>query len=63
MDVTTTMNIYDEAFDEATEKGISIDDAHREAIVAAAMMLAAMDGVEDNAARTQVEEIVQAHAA
>ena len=63
IDVAATMNIYDEALDEATEKGASIDDAHREAIVAAAMMLAAIDGIEDEEAKAQVEEVVQAHAA
>ncbi len=63
MDVAALMDIYDEALEEATEKGTAIDEAHKEAIVAAAMMLSAMDGVEDELAKAQIEDVVQAHAA
>ena len=63
MDVATTMNIYDEALEEAMSKGVDSEKAHVEAITAAAMMLAALDGIEDVAARNQVEEVVSAHAA
>jgi len=62
MDATITMSFYDEALDEAMDKGESKDMAHQEAITAAAMMLAAMEGIEDGDARTQVEAVVSARA-
>ncbi|WP_135077118.1 hypothetical protein [Terasakiella sp. SH-1] len=58
MDAAAVMDIYDEAFDEALGRGIADMEAKREAKTAAAMMLAAMDGIENEAAYNQVEEVV-----
>lgn len=46
---------YHETATEALSQGNSPEIAHREAITAAAMFLAAMTGIEDSAARAQVE--------
>ncbi|SCA55786.1 conserved hypothetical protein [Candidatus Terasakiella magnetica] len=61
MDAAAVMDIYDEAFDEAIARGIADCEATREAKTAAAMMLAAMDGLEDMAAYDQVEQVVQSN--
>lgn len=45
---------YHEACCEARGRGISALAAHKEAVVAAAMLLAALDGLEDEAARSSV---------
>lgn len=54
----TTRNMiedaYYEALRESQDRGISLLSAHKEAVVAAAMLLAALEGLEDNAARAAV---------
>lgn len=53
-----TRNMVEEAYHEAAEeakvRGLSILAAHKEAVVAAAMLLSAMTGVEDEAAKSSV---------
>lgn len=44
--------------DEATGRGVDAAKAHEEGITAAAMMLSAMEGLEDQAAREKVEAAV-----
>ena len=46
---------YDETVSEALAQGHSPETAHKEGITAAAMFLASLTGVEDAAARVQVE--------
>ncbi|MDV7341517.1 hypothetical protein RYZ26_18050 [Terasakiella sp. A23] len=58
MDAAAVLDIFDEALEEAHSRGIGAPDDKKEATTAAAMMLAAMDGIEDSAALAQVEEIV-----
>ncbi len=58
MDAAALLDIYDEAHDEAISRGIDAEMAHKEAVTAASMMLAAMDGVEDEEARSQIESII-----
>lgn len=47
-------DIYDEAADEAIGRGLNLLTAHKEGVVAAAMMLAALLGLEDEVARASV---------
>jgi len=47
-------DIYHEAADEAVGRGGNLLTAHKEGVVAAAMMLAALLGVEDEVARSSV---------
>ncbi|MCW9034083.1 MAG: hypothetical protein OQJ97_07660 [Rhodospirillales bacterium] len=58
MDAAALLDIYDEAHDEAISRGVDGEMAHNEAITAASMMLAAMEGVEDEEARHQIEELI-----
>lgn len=51
------LTAYDETCQDARAQGNSEAVAHREGITAAAMCLAAMTGVEDDAARAQVEAL------
>ena len=55
-DATRNMveDAYYEAFRESQDRGVSMLNAHKEAVVAAAMLLAALDGLEDDAARAAV---------
>lgn len=55
-EATRTMveEAYYEAASEAIARGLTALTAHKEAVVAAAMLLAALDGQEDNAARAAV---------
>lgn len=48
---------YDETVAEALSQGHAADQAHREGITAASMFLAAMNGLEDAAARSAVESL------
>ena len=48
---------YLETVEESFERGLSPLKAHMEGIVAAAMLLSAMDGVEDEEARKQVMDL------
>lgn len=60
MDAATfemVLTAYDETCQDARAHGNSEAVAHREGITAAAMCLAAMTGVEDDAARAQVEAL------
>lgn len=60
MDATTRKLIaeaYDETVSEALAQGHSGDVAHREGIVAGAMFLSAMTGVEDAAAIEEVRKM------
>ena len=60
MDTTTqTMLVeaYEETVSEALVQGRDLDIAHKEGIVAAAMFLSAMVGLEDAAARAEVEKL------
>lgn len=45
---------YHEAAQESLARGLSLLTAHKEAVVAAAMLLSAMTGLEDDNARTMV---------
>lgn len=45
---------YHEAVQEAMARGASALNAHKEAVIAAAMLLSAMTGVEDEAAKATV---------
>ena len=45
---------YHEATDEAVQRGLSALTAHKEGIIAAAMLLSALKGLEDEAARASV---------
>ena len=45
---------YQETFEEAVDRGVSKLEAHKEAVVAASMMLSALTSVEDDDARQQV---------
>jgi len=58
MDAAALLDIYDEAYEEAIARDIDSLMAHKEAVTAASMMLAAMDGVEDEDARAQIEELI-----
>lgn len=51
------LTAYDETCQDARAQGNPEAVAHREGITAAAMCLAAMTGVEDSAARAQVEAL------
>ncbi len=62
MDAAALLDIYEEALEEALARGIGAPEDANEATTAAAMMLAAMDGIEDAAAYSQVQEIVSANA-
>lgn len=46
---------YDETIQESLGRGVSSEKAHAEGLTAAAMLLAAMTGIEDAVARAQVE--------
>ncbi len=48
---------YIETVQEALNSGHSSMDAHKEGVVAAAMLLASMTGVEDDEARSQVASL------
>jgi hypothetical protein len=48
---------YDETFSEAVAQGHPKDVAHKEGITAAAMFLASLTGLEDSAARGEVEKL------
>ena len=58
MDAAALLDIYEEAHDEAVARGIDSEMAHNEAVTAASMMLAAMEGVEDEQARNQIEKLI-----
>jgi len=58
MDSEAIKEAYQEAVNEATEGGVDPSTAHQEGITAAAMMVSAMDGLEDADARSQVEAVV-----
>ena len=45
---------YHEAIGEAVARGIGLLNAHKEAVVAAGMLLSALTGIEDDSARSQV---------
>jgi hypothetical protein len=58
MDAATfemVLTAYDETVRDARGQGQGEDVAHREGITAAAMCLAAMTGIQDAAARAEVE--------
>lgn len=58
MDAATlemVLTAYDETVQDARGQGQGEDVAHREGITAAAMCLAAMTGIQDSAARAEVE--------
>jgi hypothetical protein len=60
MDATTmemVLTAYDETSQDALGAGRSEAVAHAEGMTAAAMLLAAMTGVEDAAARAEVERV------
>ncbi len=60
MDAATlemVLTAYDETVQDALAGGHSDDVAHTEGLTAAAMLLAAVTGVEDAAARSEVERI------
>ncbi len=48
---------YDETISEAMAQGRAADVAHKEGITAAAMFLASMTGIEDAAARSEIEQL------
>ncbi len=48
------VNAYYDTVDEALSHGNSLLDAHKEGVVAAAMLLAATTGIEDEDAKRQV---------
>ena len=48
---------YDETVRDSIAQGHGLDVAHREGIVAASMFLSSMTGIEDAAARAQVEAL------
>ena len=48
---------YDETVSEAMAAGRTADVAHKEGITAAAMFLSSMNGIEDAAARKEVEAL------
>ena len=48
---------YFETVNESFDRGLSPLKAHMEGVVAAAMLLSAVEGVEDEAARKQVLEL------
>ena len=57
MDAATRQMIedtYHEAIEEARGRGVSLLNAHKEAVVAAAMLLSALTSVEDEVAKKQV---------
>lgn len=58
MDAESIKEAYQEAVDEATGGGVDAGTAHKEGVTAAAMMVSAMDGLEDADARNQVEAVV-----
>jgi hypothetical protein len=58
MDAAEIKEAYQETVDEANERGVDPAQAHKEGITAAAMMLSAMEGIEDEAARQQVEAAI-----
>jgi len=58
MDAASLLDIYEESLDEATQRGIDDSTARKEAVTAAAMMLAAAKGIENEAAYNAVEEII-----
>ena len=51
------LTAYDETFQDAVGQGRMEDQAHREGVTAAAMLLAAVTGVEDAAALAEVGKI------
>ncbi len=51
------LTAYDETYHDACAQGHAHGVAHQEGITAAAMCLAAMTGVEDAAARAEVEAL------
>lgn len=60
MDAATlemVLTAYDETYQDAAGAGRTADVAHAEGLTAAAMLLAAVSGVEDAAARAEVEKI------
>ncbi len=60
MDDTTVKMVadaYDETISEAMAQGRTADVAHKEGVTAAAMFLASMTGIEDAAARSEVERL------
>lgn len=58
MDAASLIDIYEESFEEATQRGIDGETARKEAITAAAMMLAASKGIENQEAYDSVETII-----
>ena len=60
MDETTKLMLsdaYDETIGESFALGRSAEIAHKEGVVAAAMFLSALTGLEDAAARMEVEKL------
>ncbi len=45
---------YHEALGEAVGRGVSLLNAHKEAVVAAGMLLSALTGIEDDNAKSKV---------
>lgn len=58
MDAGEIKEAYQETVDEAVGRGVEAGKAHEEGVTAAAMLVAAMDGVDDAEARTQVTAVV-----
>lgn len=54
MDAGEIKEAYQETVDEAAGRGVDAAKAHEEGVTAAAMLVAAMDGVDDAEARNQV---------
>lgn len=55
--VSMIEDAYYETVEESFDRGLSPLKAHMEGVVAAAMLLSAVEGVEDDAARKQVMEL------
>lgn len=55
MDASEIKEAYQETVDEAAGRGVDSTKAHEEGVTAAAMMVSAMEGIEDQAARQEVE--------
>lgn len=57
MDTATrqmVLDAYEEAAQEALDRGLSVLTAHKEAVIAAAMLLSAITGVQDEEAKQAV---------
>jgi hypothetical protein len=55
--VEMVLTAYDETVQDAAAAGRSAEVAHAEGMTAAAMLLAAVSGIEDNAARAEVDRL------